>query len=455
AVIARMFGLTPAAPERSRILDLGCADGSHLLALALEYPNVQCVGIDRSAEQIERGQRAAAELGVKNLVLRAADLGDAIEGEFDYVTAHGVYSWVDAPARERLLATMRKGLAPNGVGYLSYESLPGAYPRLAARNLLLPYVQDLGSAGMGTRFRAIAQAVAECVGTAQPFSAALKLELLRASRAEDSAVAHDWCSDVHEAVYFRDFARHLEQHELTFVTDTPLLRSGASDLSEAGRRVLSELSRTRVERQQLIDMLADNSYRESLVVRADSNPRAEPDFQAELEAAQISTLLLLRDGEQGALQIRNHRGWQTSVSEPLVKDAVVALTQASPRALTFADLTKGLDLRSRAALGRGLFDLFAAGFIDLRRDAPRCAIRPGARPQASALCRWQSSHRTLLTDVYHYSVKVQEERSRRLIALLDGTRDRAALVADWSSFGTAGEIDEYLDRFARLRLLVA
>jgi hypothetical protein len=219
--------------------------------------------------------------------------------------------------------------------------------------------------------------------------------------------------------------------------------------------VLAELSRTRVERQQLIDMLADNSYRESLVVRAGSNVCAEPDFQAELEAAQISTLLLLRDGEQGTLQIRNHRGWQTSVSEPLVKDAVVALTQASPRALTLADLAKGLDVRGRAALGRGLFDLFAAGFIDLRRDPPRCAIRPGARPQASALCRWQSTHRVLLTDVYHYSVKVQEERSRRLIGLLDGTRDRAALVADWSSFGTASEVDDYLDRFAKLRLLVA
>jgi hypothetical protein len=455
AVIARMFGLSPAAPERSRILDLGCADGSHLMGLALEYPNSQCVGIDNSAEQIERGQRAVSELGLKNLSLRVADLGETIEGEFDYVTAHGIYSWVDEQARERLLARMRTCLAASGVGYLSYESLPGAYPRLAARNLLLPYVQDLGSESMGARFRSIAQAVADCVSTDHPFSAALKLELLRASRADDSAVAHDWCSDVHEAVYFRDFARHLAQHELAFVTDTPLLRSTASDLTDAGKRVLTELGRTRIERQQLIDMLADNVYHESLVVRATSNPRAEPDFQAELEAAQISALLLLRDGEQGALQIRNHRGWQTNVSDPLLKDAVVALTQASPRALSFADLTRGLDVQGCAALGRGLFNLFAAGFIDLRRDAPRCAIRPGAQPQASALCRWQSSHRVLLTDLYHYSVKVQEERSRRLIALLDGTRDRAALVADWAALGTASELDEYLDRFAKLRLLVA
>jgi hypothetical protein len=102
-----------------------------------------------------------------------------------------------------------------------------------------------------------------------------------------------------------------------------------------------------------------------------------------------------------------------------------------------------------------LFELFAAGFIDLRRDAPRCATRAGEQPEVSALCRWQSSHGARLTDLSHYSVQIQEERARRLIALLDGTRDRARLQAEWSSFGSAAELEQYLERFAKLRLLVA
>jgi hypothetical protein len=455
AVIMRMFGVTAAAPERSRMLDLGCADGSHLLALALEYPNSECVGIDSSAEQIERGKRAAEELGVKNLSLRVADLGDGIEGQFDYVTAHGVYSWVDAPTRDRLLATLHSCLAATGVGYVSYEALPGAFPRLAARDLLLPYVEELGSAGMGNRFRAIARALADGVRADQPFSAALRAELLRASQASDSAVAHDWCSDVHEAVYFRDFAKQLTHHQLSFVTDTPLLRSGAADLSEPGRRVLAELGRSRVERQQAIDVLADNSYHESLVVQASVTVRSEPDFSAEFATAWFSVLLGLHSDASGALQIRNHRGWQTTVTAPMLKTAVTALAKASPAALSFGDLSKDLDEGNRQKLAQGLFELFAAGFIDLRGDAPRCAVRPGERPQVNRLCSWQSSHSVRLTDLGHYPVKLQEERARRLIALLDGTRDRAALLAAWSSYGTAIELDEYLERFAKLRLLVA
>jgi hypothetical protein len=73
----------------------------------------------------------------------------------------------------------------------------------------------------------------------------------------------------------------------------------------------------------------------------------------------------------------------------------------------------------------------------------------------SPLCRWQSSHSARLTDLCHYPVKIQEERARRLLGLLDGTRDRAALSADWSTDGTANELDEYLERFAKLRLLTA
>jgi hypothetical protein len=133
---------------------------------------------------------------------------------------------------------------------------------------------------------------------------------------------------------------------------------------------------------------------------------------------------------------------------------VVALTQASPGALRFADLSKDLDEHNRSGLGKGLFDLFAAGFIDLRRDAPRCAVRAGERPQISALCRWQTTHSAKLTDLCHYPVKIQEERSRRLLALLDGTRDRAQLLSEWSN-GTAEQLEQYLDRFAKLRLLVA
>jgi hypothetical protein len=190
-------------------------------------------------------------------------------------------------------------------------------------------------------------------------------------------------------------------------------------------------------------------------VRAGRDLTDEPDFLAELPTARISVSLALQRAPDGALLLRNHRGWQTTVTKSVVQAAVVSLAQASPAPLSLADLAGALDDAARRELCQGLFELFSSGFIDLRRDPPRHTSSPGERPQASALCRWQGRHGSRLTDLEHHSVRIEEERSRKLLELLDGTRDRTRLQADWSGMGSASEIDQYLERFAKLRLLLA
>jgi hypothetical protein len=46
AVIGTLFGMKPAPPERCRVLELGCACGVNLIALARELPGSRFVGID-------------------------------------------------------------------------------------------------------------------------------------------------------------------------------------------------------------------------------------------------------------------------------------------------------------------------------------------------------------------------------------------------------------------------
>ena len=459
-VLARLFGVAASPPERSRILDLGCADGSHLLALALEYPECRCLGVDASAEQIAAGRKAAAELGATNLSLEVADFGAALEGEFDYISAHGVLSWVDASARERLLATVGRCLAPGGVAYLSYEVLPGSMARLTVRNVLMPYVEALGSAAMGPRFRALAKAFAEALPD-QARNAPLKAELARAARSTDSAVAHDWCSGAHEALSFRDFAALLARHDLEYVTDTPLMRSSAACLTAAGRRVLAEIDGDVVERQQAIDIVSNNAYRQSLVVRAGTVQRAEPELESELGNARLSAFASVEASGSG-LRMKNHLGQSAVMNDPAMQAAVVALTETSPLALECAELVaqcearlgKKLSAAYEQALLRGVFELVSAGFVDARRTAARCVARAGERPTASALARWQSSRASTLTNQAHYAVQVAEERARALLQLLDGKRERGELGAAWGQ-GTTEELSAYLQRFAKLGLLVA
>jgi cyclopropane fatty-acyl-phospholipid synthase-like methyltransferase len=131
ATLGRLFGLTPPDLETCRVLELGCASGDNLVPMALGLPNARFVGIDLSGHQIEQGQRQVSALGLSNIELRQFDIAniDASWGKFDYIVSHGIYSWIPAPVRERLLAICRDNLAPNGIAYVSSTRFPLAHAR--------------------------------------------------------------------------------------------------------------------------------------------------------------------------------------------------------------------------------------------------------------------------------------------------------------------------------------
>ena len=103
ATIGRLLGMSPAGVPEARVLEIGCGDGSNLLGMACELPRAQFVGIDLSGQAIDRGQRSISGLGVTNLALYHSGVGDipADLGRFDFILAHGLYSWVPAEVRDR------------------------------------------------------------------------------------------------------------------------------------------------------------------------------------------------------------------------------------------------------------------------------------------------------------------------------------------------------------------
>ena len=138
ALLATLHGLDPAPPDAARVLEVGCADGLNLVAMAGHAPGLHAAGFDLVDPAL--GRQAAAELGLANVELEQGDLLDARDrGEFDYVVAHGVYGWVPAPARDALMALIARALAPHGVAFVSYNALPGrAHAHDAARDGAAP-----------------------------------------------------------------------------------------------------------------------------------------------------------------------------------------------------------------------------------------------------------------------------------------------------------------------------
>ena len=63
--------------------------------------------------------------------LRHTDLMEMApdHGEFDYIIAHGLFSSIAQAVCDRILEICKKSLAPEGVAYISYNTLPGCHFR--------------------------------------------------------------------------------------------------------------------------------------------------------------------------------------------------------------------------------------------------------------------------------------------------------------------------------------
>jgi SAM-dependent methyltransferase len=127
--VALVAGIEP--PDRRggfTWCDLGCGQGVTAAILAATHPKGMFHGIDAMTVHIDHGRRLAAAAAVRNVRFHTADFAAAGEVElpqFDYIVAHGVYSWIDRAGQNALLRFIDRRIKPGGLVYLSYNALPG------------------------------------------------------------------------------------------------------------------------------------------------------------------------------------------------------------------------------------------------------------------------------------------------------------------------------------------
>src|SRR5580704_12829447 len=108
--------------------DLGCGQGVTAVILAATHLGGTFYGIDAMPLHIDHASRLAAEAGASNTQFYGRDFAAAADlalPQFDYIVAHGVYTWVDRPTRAALREFIDRRLKPGGLAYISYNAMPG------------------------------------------------------------------------------------------------------------------------------------------------------------------------------------------------------------------------------------------------------------------------------------------------------------------------------------------
>ena len=223
AAIATLFGMDPAPVERCRVLELACAAGGNLIPMASALPNSEFVGLDLSARQIALGQAVIATLGLRNIRLEQADILDvgAEQGPFDYLIAHGLYSWVPPPVRDQMLALCGLLLRPNGVAVVSYNAQPGGHARRMLRDMMLFHARHESEPQQRVAAaRALLPALLEAPPADLPDYAAFLREgqdLL--ANVPDALVYHEFLAEVNEPIPLHEFVERAAGHGLQYLAD--------------------------------------------------------------------------------------------------------------------------------------------------------------------------------------------------------------------------------------------
>jgi methyltransferase-like protein/cyclopropane fatty-acyl-phospholipid synthase-like methyltransferase len=450
ATIATLFGMQPASPEKCRVLELGCGDGGNLIPMALTLPDSQFVGIDLAGHPVSIGQRAIEELGLKNISLHQMDVMDIGKefGAFDYISAHGLYSWVPDFVRDKILSVSKENLSPNGVAYISYNVYPGCHFRQILREMMLFHVKQFSQPSEKVHQ---AQALIKFLADSQPkdenYGRFLSEELDQLSQRSEGGIFHDDLAEINVPVYFHQFVEHAAEHGLKFLAEADFFEMQTRIYPPQTVEALQQLSGNIIVKEQYLDFLKGRRFRQTLLCHQDlildSDIKAEKVRELFIASSARPVSERPEINSEKIEEFKGHKkGAAIKTDHRLAKAAMLVLGNEWPRALSFNELLEkslpllGLDQsvttldKESSELAAIFLSTYAAGLIDLHLHRPKFSLEVSERPVVSPLVRMQLKKGVFATNLLHNTIRIDDPLGRYLLIMLDGTRDRKQLVAD-------------------------
>jgi methyltransferase-like protein len=450
AVMANLFHFRPPPPHRSRVLELGCASGGNLIPLALAYPESTFVGIDLSQRQIADGNALLKQLPAENVRLLHLNITDVTPalGSFDYILAHGVYSWVPPLVQSRILDICRDNLSPTGVAYISYNALPGWHVRGAIRDLLLYHTRGGPERKDPLQRVHEARQVLEYLepllsASTEPFHAVLVKEMAPLKSASDTYLLHEYLEEFNEPLHFHEFVARAEKKDLQYLAEAQIAAMSPARFGPEKDRALREMSPDALSLEQAMDFLCNRTFRQSLLCHRSHRleRRLNPDA---LQGFYIATPMKPESNDPD-VRSRNAEIFSAegrpklTARAPVMKAALVTCSKRCPLPIPFPELLAEI----RALLGRsettdeaelitGLMNCYMAGVVEFTASPPPFITHVTERPETSAYIRLRARQGTDVTNLRLNRIALTEP-ARLVLSHLDGEHDRdrlAALVTD-------------------------
>jgi len=484
---AKSLGFTsPVDVEKCHVLELGCATGVNIIAMACELPNSQFVGIDYSKEQVTFGNKIIEELGLDNITLEYASITDIDEsfGSFDYILAHGVYSWVPGEVKKKIFSVSNELLSANGIAYISHNCYPNWHLTMVMRDMMKFHAR-LWDAPMEKVENAVK--ITELIADAMQTKPSIYSEMLNMVRKryigkDKSYIFHEFLEEINEPVLLHQFMENAAENNLQFIGDTRFLRLSLNNYPAQVTDILDAFAPTLIEKEQYIDFIYGMNFRRTMLCHknvaltaADSVEQFKS-ISLRNQAVKVQTQTM-PSGQQMNKYTSKLDDTMT-LDHPVTIIAMQNIISSAPQPIAFSELVEktleaindsktaqmqSMDKNTIATtLARWLKLAHSNGFVEMTTFTPSISTTPGSHPKASRFARYQARSETTVTNLLHEAIQL-DEFCRQLLTLLDGTTSKESLARKMSAVQPAAypdsdmpaAIDKALNRLATQAFLQA
>jgi methyltransferase-like protein/cyclopropane fatty-acyl-phospholipid synthase-like methyltransferase len=481
ATAGRLLGLNPADIRNCRVLELGCANASNLMPMAISLPGSQFFGLDSSGFQINQGQQTIATLGLKNISLKLMNIMDVDDslGRFDYIIVHGIFSWVPEEVRDRILTICDRNLASEGIAYISYNTFPGWHQRKIIRDMMLYHIRNIHeprtkieqARSLLDFMASSTEAMANELKTrsSETYVNILKHEHERLEKSEDAYLFHEELEETNDPLYFYQFAEWAGRHNLQYLSEAGLNQVFMNDVPLEIRNKLVGMAGSILEVEQYRDFLTNRFFRCTLLVHKDLK------ISRRINTDRVSNLFAgsscLAESSNPDIQSRSVEQFicsnesKMATDHPVTKAAMLYLSGIWPQVVMIDDLLEiayeslrraappgeapipeNLEVRAQdmQTLRANLLKGFVSSpfLVELHVHAPGFSTHPGVYPAASPWARFQvmleaenknagrnnKNEPFVVTNLRHERIELRGFELY-LLYLLDGTRNREKLLA--------------------------
>ncbi len=378
---AHLYGWNAPELSHARILELGCASGGNSIPTAYLYPHAQIIGVDISAEQIDAGQALIQRVGLRNLELRLACISqiDASWGKFDYIIAHGLWSWIPEAMQSHVLRIVAENLHADGVAYVSFNTYPGWKGAEILRDAMRWHSRHLSDpVEKVSRAREMLPFFAHHLCRQNPQREMLQGLVERVPDGEDQSyyLAHEYLELYNLPIYVADFAAQAKDYGLLHLGDVNLATDHMAYYNlDMGILPLLAASADRNEQLQYLDFAVGRRFRQSLLIPAQAGQRRFlPDWQR-LEDLQFAGWFeQMEPDSEGRLRYHTLHGESLRCDQPGLSILLDCLHEAWPRSVSGKDLKYLVE--RHGYMGQALLEILYMDWpIELARsydDLPEC-----------------------------------------------------------------------------------